>query len=162
MSDDLPDLGQLNELSPAQAFMFANLRNLEKAFVEQTRALRETQSAFERRAQADSDRVQLLEQRFAAMEARQVTREDLQEGQRATHEELKALKRLVDTLVTEHSERRGAAKTIGGISVQTATWIGILLAGASALIALAALMGVGANRSELNRIERPAAIEQSR
>ena len=161
MSEDLPDIGQLNELSPAQAFMFANLRNLEKAFVEQTRALRDTQSAFERRAQADSDRVQLLEQRFAAMEARQVTREDLQEGQRATHEELKTLKGLVDTLVSDRSERSGAVRTIGGISTQAAAWIGILLAGVSATIALLALVGVGANRSELNRVERPAA-EQSR
>jgi hypothetical protein len=30
------------------------------------------------------------------------------------------------------------------------------------VIALAALIGVGANHSELNRIERPAAIEQNR
>jgi hypothetical protein len=60
------------------------------------------------------------------------------------------------------AENKGGRQAIGGFSTQAAAWIGILLAATSALIALAALVGVGANRSELNRIERPAAIEQNR
>lgn len=131
---------------PAEQNLFLLVGNL----TGKVESILQAMAVWQQGSAARDERVEALERRMNTME-----------GSLATREDLKELSAEVQTLAKIVAENKGGRQAIGGISTHTAAWIGILLAGVSATIALLALVGVGANRSELNRVERPAA-EQSR
>ena len=132
---------------PAEQNLFLLVGNL----TGKVESILQAMAVWQQGSAARDERVEALERRMNTME-----------GSLATREDLKEISEQVQTLSNIVAESKGGRQAIGGFSTQAAAWIGILLAGVSALIALAALVGVGANRSELNHIERPAAIEQNR
>lgn len=86
-------------------------------------------------------RVERLEERLVALEARQVTRDDL-----------RALSEKVDALVASEARQSGSVSLAGWSLTNLAPWIAVL-------VAVLALIGVGANREAIHQ-ERQQ-LEQS-
>lgn len=81
-------------------------------------------------------RVERLEERLVALEARQVTRDDL-----------KALSEKVDTLVASEAKQSAGVSLAGWGVTNLAPWLAVV-------VAVLALIGVGANREALQQQER--------
>lgn len=78
-------------------------------------------------------RVERLEERLVALEARQVTRDDL-----------RALSEKVDALVASEARQSGSVSLAGWSLTNLAPWIAVL-------VAVLALIGVGANREAIHQ-----------
>lgn len=78
-------------------------------------------------------RVERLEQRLVELETRQVTREDL-----------KSLADKVDALVTADARKAGGVSAVSWSFANLAPWLALI-------VAVLALIGVGANRQEIQQ-----------
>lgn len=81
-------------------------------------------------------RVERLEERLVALESRQVTRDDL-----------RALSEKVDTLVASEAKQSAGVSLAGWGVTNLAPWLAVV-------VAVLALIGVGANREALQQQER--------
>lgn len=81
-------------------------------------------------------RVERLEQRLVELETRQVTREDL-----------KSLADKVDALVTADARQVGGVSAVSWSIANLAPWLALI-------VAILALIGVGANRQEIQQQQR--------
>lgn len=87
-------------------------------------------------------RVERLEERLVQLEARQVTRDDLRQ-----------LSEKVDALVASEARQDGSVKLANWSLTNLAPWLAVI-------VAVLALVGVGANRDEIKQQEHQ--IEQRR
>lgn len=82
-------------------------------------------------------RVERLEQRLVELETRQVTRDDL-----------RSLAEKVDALITADARQSGGVSAVSWSFANLAPWLALI-------VAILALIGVGANREYILRQERP-------
>lgn len=81
-------------------------------------------------------RVERLEQRLVELESRQVTRDDL-----------RVLAEKVDSLISAEARQSGGVRVASWSIANLAPWLALL-------VAVAALIGVGANREEIQQQQR--------
>lgn len=126
----------------ALGYLISEIRHLKEAATARDESLRRVEEAWRSHDAQESQRVRALEARFAAMEARQITKEDMDK-----------IWAVLSSLQKSTNASSGARAFGAGLSTQLAAWAAILVA-----LGLAV-----ANRLDIVRDERPAppAVQRS-
>jgi hypothetical protein len=127
----------------ALGYLISEIRHLKEAATARDESLRRVEEAWRLHDAQESQRVHALEARFAAMEARQITKADVDK-----------IWSVLSSLEKSTHASSGARAFGAGLSAQLAAWLAILVA-----LGLAV-----ANRFEIKHAHpsAPAAIEQNR
>jgi DNA mismatch repair ATPase MutS len=135
----LESLGLQNS-DQAFGYIVAELKRLHDELVERRESLRRLEDAWRTHDRQEMQRVHTLEERFAALEARQITKDDVEKIWKA-----------LDTLGKADAAETGGRRFIR----ELAPWLAVLIAGL-------ALLGVGQNRRIVDQRLPPAPVHQER